>query len=434
MSLGFRKSLFVLPGFLLFPVILSVVIVLYSAYRSIPADLSTTPPSDTREGKWAHDLEVVIQVLSTRHADPFYVADEAEWLASAAALRDDLAVLSDAEITLRLMQLVGKLRDGHTGIALTGLWEALADHQYPITLAQFEDGLFVVRAAYEAESAIGASLVAVNGVDIEEIASRLEDTLYYDSGNSYGRSTSIEGLFTRPARLYLAGIVTELERATFTFRTPEGAVLELTLNAYESIPSGDFKLGRLPQIPLYRTHESDDKDVWFSHLPEHRAVYLQYNDAEVDFFEFTTTSTQALQVALKENAEKFIVDVRNNRGGSDVPFLLFDHRLRQTSLDIYGIMSRYTFSSGFSAIIDLRLSGATIVGQPAGTRPNFFGNVRVTTLPHSGLTLVYPTTLGLAKVQPYGDAPVFMPDVPVALTSAEFFAGRDPYLEAILGD
>ncbi len=426
------KALALLPGFLLFPLLISGGIIGYMASRSLPSDAIVVAPDSTREGRWAQDLDYVVQVLTSRHADAFYVADEADWLAFAADIRENIATLTDEEITFRLMQLVGRVRDGHTGIALTGMWaDLLENYNYPLKLAYFDDGLFVVQAAYEAQPAIGAALIAVNGVSVDEIVTQLDDTLYYDEGNPYGRQTSIEALFARPARLYLGGIVTDLAQATFTFLPDDGETFDLNLNTYDTIPGSDFRgYDRFP-VPVYRTYESEDRAVWFVHLPDSDAVYLQYNDAQVDFFEFVTTATQALQTASQESADKFIIDVRNNRGGSDLPFLLFHYRLQQTSLYVYGIMSRYTFSSGFSVIADLTLSGATIVGQPAGTRPNFFGNVLTSALPNSGLTLVYPTTAGM-KLEDYGDAPLFSPDISVPFTSTDFFAGRDPYLEAIL--
>jgi hypothetical protein len=429
---NFRKALYLLPGLLLFPILVVGGVVGYIASRSLASSVPVVAADATREEQWAQDIDFLVQFLPSNHADAFYVADEEDWFAFAEDIRENIGTLTDDEITFRLMQLVGRVGDGHTGIALTGIGDDLwNDYNYPLRLAYFDDGLFVVQAAYEAQSAIGTSLIAVNGFSVDEIVTRLDDSLYYDEGNQYGRFTSIEALFIRPARLYLGGIVSDLTQATFTFLSADGEEFDLSLNTYETIPDNDFTSDDRFALPVYRTYEREDRDVWFMHLPESDAVYLQYNDAQVDFFEFITTATQAMQTAIREDADKFIIDVRNNRGGSDLPFLLFHYRLQQTSLNVYGIMSRYTFSSGFSVIADLSLSDATIVGQPAGTRPNFFGNVLDSALPNSGLTLFYPTTIGM-KFEEYGDAPLFLPDIPVPFTSADFFAGRDPYLEAIL--
>jgi len=72
---------------------------------------------------------------------------------------------------------------------------------------------------------------------------------------------------------------------------------------------------------------------------------------------------------------------------------------------------------------------ALLVGEPTGGRPNHFGEVKTFTLPYSGLTISYSTNyFRFAK----DDTPSLLPDIPAEPSSADYFAGRDPALEAIL--
>ena len=72
---------------------------------------------------------------------------------------------------------------------------------------------------------------------------------------------------------------------------------------------------------------------------------------------------------------------------------------------------------------------AVFVGEPTPARAdNFRCDCHDFVLPHSGFTLSVPTwwdRLG-------DDRPEIAPDVPMALSSTDFFAGRDPVLDAAL--
>jgi hypothetical protein len=66
-----------------------------------------------------------------------------------------------------------------------------------------------------------------------------------------------------------------------------------------------------------------------------------------------------------------------------------------------------------------------------GGSPNLYGDTRPVRLPASGQTL-YMATRYWERSTP-GDARLTIePDIPVDLTSDDYFAGRDPVLEAIL--
>jgi len=71
------------------------------------------------------------------------------------------------------------------------------------------------------------------------------------------------------------------------------------------------------------------------------------------------------------------------------------------------------------------------VGQPSGGSPNLWGDVETVELPRSGLTArVAALYWQFAR---RGDKRLAVePDIPVALTASDFFAGRDPVLARAL--
>ena len=72
---------------------------------------------------------------------------------------------------------------------------------------------------------------------------------------------------------------------------------------------------------------------------------------------------------------------------------------------------------------------ATLVGGRTQGKPNAYGEIKLFTLPHSHAPVQYSTRLFSFPDFP-GDG--LDPDVPVTVTSADWFAGRDPAIDAIL--
>jgi C-terminal processing protease CtpA/Prc len=96
---------------------------------------------------------------------------------------------------------------------------------------------------------------------------------------------------------------------------------------------------------------------------------------------------------------------------------------------VYAIIGRQTFSSGMLNAVQLRDAGAILVGEETGGKPNSYGEVRSLQLPNSGLSVYYSTKFIQASATT-GDS--LMPAILVPLSSDDFFARRDPVLDAIV--
>jgi len=73
---------------------------------------------------------------------------------------------------------------------------------------------------------------------------------------------------------------------------------------------------------------------------------------------------------------------------------------------------------------------AVLYGEPTGGKPNSYGEVRTFTLPSSKMTVQYSTKYW--HLNKKADPPALAPDVLIELSSADYFAGRDPVMEAVL--
>jgi C-terminal processing protease CtpA/Prc len=129
-----------------------------------------------------------------------------------------------------------------------------------------------------------------------------------------------------------------------------------------------------------------------------------------------------------------IVDLRNNPGGDNhtyVDLLGALIRLSKTKRVVV-IISRVTFSAAENFAVDVeRRARPVFVGEPSGGSPNLYGDTTPTSLPAAGVTLRV-ATIYWQKSTPNDPRIAIDPRVPVALSSSDFFAGRDPVLSAAL--
>jgi C-terminal processing protease CtpA/Prc len=128
-----------------------------------------------------------------------------------------------------------------------------------------------------------------------------------------------------------------------------------------------------------------------------------------------------------------VFDMRYLQGGSGdiaiVETIRDDKRVNRPG-GLTVLIGRENFSAATSvAEFFDRETSAVFVGEPTPARAdNFRCDCHDFTLPHSGFQLSVPTWYDRFN----DDRPEITPDVPMALSSADFFAGRDPVLEAAL--
>jgi hypothetical protein len=90
-----------------------------------------------------------------------------------------------------------------------------------------------------------------------------------------------------------------------------------------------------------------------------------------------------------------------------------------------------TFSAAGNLAADIdRSTRARFFGEPTGGSPNNYGDGQEIQLPALGITVFTATQWVI--VDPSETRLSIDPDVPVPLTAADYFAGRDPVLAAAL--
>jgi C-terminal processing protease CtpA/Prc len=184
-------------------------------------------------------------------------------------------------------------------------------------------------------------------------------------------------------------------------------------------------------LPLFRQRRQEN--YWFTLIPDSRTLYLQYNRCQNAAESFEAMSRRLFQQLDQGQADRLVVDIRLNEGGdSSVDDALIsglrDRPNWRSSGRLFALIGGGTFSSGLWTADDLRKSGAILVGEPTGGKPNHYGQVSTFSLPNSRLRVGYSTRL--FRLLTDSDPPSFMPEVLVEPTIDDLRRGRDPLLDA----
>lgn len=395
-------------------------------------------PADSldRVAGWRHDLAYLVEEARRLHADPDRPAWSPRFEALADSIHDRIPDLSDGEVVLELQRLLVLLDDGHTttypflenrsGVTFPSL---------PVVFNRFDDGYWIVDG--EGEALVGRRVTAIGGLDPDEVLRRLDPYVNKDNAIT---PLWLGIRFYLPGTRYLqaVGATDSLGAATLTVVGPDGAERRVTL------PAGDHAFRRKLRHPSTSPAEPPlwlrevDTNYRTVPLPGMDAVYVSFNQAR-DAEEGPTLAAFANSLRLdleRTGARHLIVDVRHNNGGNAG---LLDPLLRTLvwweqdapGRSIWVLTGRNTFSATqiFIARVE-RWTDAVFVGERSSSSPNFTGEETSVRLPWSGIRGSVSSRHNQVS-DPMDDRPWIDVDLRVPLTAADYFAGRDPVMEAV---
>lgn len=407
---------------------LLLVLVGCSASKTVPETSASAIASATRSAApslsagdaWASDLKRLDEQVRANHVSPFTIHSEAEWKAKLAEIGPKLPDADPDQQFALVANLVGLL-DTHT-------WQTPKDgfHAYEVLFYKFSDGWFTV-AAKDA-SLIGSRLISIGGHPVDEVESTLRPLIPHD--NDMGFLDGVEGALSYVEYLHGAGIVTDPAKPQYVLERADETQVTMDFPAVDEGTWGDeFKIlgdliGDAPEAVARR-----GELVW-TRVDEARRVFL----ASVNDYGDMTAAAAAMTAALDAGkADRVVLDIRYLRGGSG-DFSLFDTIRNDPRVNRKGgltvLMGRENVSVAtlFDYEFDVH-TNALMVGEPTPARAdNFRCDCLDVELKHSGIVVHIPTT-----TTHNGDLrPEIAPDIPMALSSTDFFAGRDPVLDAAL--
>ena len=429
--------------------------------RQAPADfpfrlrrIQTYPKPANRIEAWQQDLDT----LATRFIDvdrSFSPAERAMFLETVAAIRTDLPQLNDAQITTRIAAAVALADNAHTRLYLLRNRQEL--RRLPVRLWWFKDGLFVVRATGEHKQLLGCRVDDINGWDSRQ-ARDLVAPLFAGTP-SWKDYKSVYSL-TSPETLHGVGITPTLDNVEFGLsgcaaagrrrlaplplvKSREAVEAWWDLSPRFRAPGEGWSQVLDPlasRLPLYLRSSDNYR---FEHLPDTGILYFQYNRSGQAAGEKIAAFGERLLAELDKRKPKvFVLDLRFNTGGNlSLAADLMEKLVKRTEgIPRFVITGRATFSAGMSAAAPWRIPGVIFVGEPVGDVLEFWSEGGNIVLPNSGYDAHFANgfhSYSLApcpKATPCHDASVdsFDPHVPATASFADYRAGRDPAMEAIL--
>lgn len=399
-----------------------------------PTTLPTKPPTNVPQPTptvattshpelWQADLQLLENMLPRQHTNAFFTISEAEFKEGIQQLRDTVHTKQDHEIIVGIMQIVARIGDGHTFVE-----RPVHFRTYPLELYWFNDGLHVVHTDKEHQRLRQNRLVQIGDTPIEEAYEQVRTVISHEN-EMWLKAQSTTAL-TTPEILHTLNIVPDLESADFTFEDTAGQrftvqfepdIAETTRVTEES-------------LPLYRQIRNDF--YWYTYQEDTQTLYLQYNRCRNDPAQpFEQFAEEVLTFVDTHPIEHFVIDLRHNLGGdSEVIKPLIDGIIDRPTINqqntLFVITGRHTFSSGMrNALYFKTLTDALLIGEPTGGKPNAYGEVGSFYLPSiANLNISYSTKYFEVMDN---DPPSVMPDIITEMSSEDYFAHRDPVMEAI---
>ncbi len=382
----------------------------------------------------ADDVRLAAQRLREDHPNLFHDLSPAAFDTAV----DELGARADSmgpdELLVALMRLAALpgVRDGHTGIFPLDSANRRELHVYPVRLYTFADGTYVVGQATGSDL-LGARLVAVGGRPLADVIDAVRPLVPRDNDSTL--ALRVPTFLDTAEVLHGLGVAPDVGPLTFTFER-DGVRLdrELTPVNVSEYEAGirDLVHPLIPDaitgaVPAYIRRQG--LAIWSASLAPGRVFYVAYNDATT---RVGPTAVRVQRAAKKPGLRGVVVDLRNNPGGDNTTYGVLLDTLRRVSRTkrVVVLLSRTTFSAAGTFASDLeRAAHPVFVGEPSGSSPNQYGDATTTALPASGLTL-HVARIYWELSTPDDRRVAIEPQVPVPLTSVDFFAGRDTVLAA----
>jgi hypothetical protein len=435
--------------------------------QPIPAQLTRAielPSPGNRLEAWRQDLDFAVTHLY-EYDRSFSAEARVDFLRSMAALNLNLPHDDDDQILAALSRAVALSGNAHTRVRLAPTRYGDFTTEFPIRIWWFQDGPWVVEAAPAFGRAVRCRVIAIEG---HAVSDARREVMQLFAGNQGWADYLTPIYFTCPDLMHGLGLIRSPKAASWTFEDSAGTRFDLRIRATringQAAPTESWQdlspvamtgnrqwpaalAPMTKRLPLYLQHP--ERAYWFTHVRESGLLYFQFNRSESDAVgqSFEAFADSLIAFGRSTPVRTVVVDLRFNSGGNLVVARGFFERLaREEWANLPGrlfvIVGRCTFSAGLYHAAQLKeLTQAVFVGEPVGDRLDFWAEGGQIVLPNSGVAIWYSngfhrySQADYPEYRPYFEqlsVPALALGITAALSSEDYFAGRDPALEAIL--
>jgi uncharacterized protein (TIGR03437 family) len=372
--------------------------------------------------------------------DPYFFAhlDRVQFQRAVDDLNARLSTISDAEFYVGLAQLLAMAGDAHTSLSL------LSGSFFPLQYRWLDDGIFVRSAAADYSRALGAQLVAIGGLPIDQVVQRLATVISHE--NDQGVRSTAERYLRSQLVLEGLDIVPAAPTSDFTFRTLAGSEFTLQIGT-ESPPMLTMPDWSQGAVPNYL--QAQNRYYRLTYSSSNRLLYFKYNLCANMTPTFESFAATLLQILDTNPVDTLAFDFRGNPGGDNMvskPLLDgFQQRLPRLvsnpNFRAYVVFDKGSFSSAVDNAMRLKSPALwpgmdlskviQSIGEPAGQAPEMFGNTVQFNLPGSQMIGWYATKF-FPRPSWIPAGPELVPDIPIRIRSTDYFARFDPVMAAML--
>ena len=393
--------------------------------------------------QWRADLRALADGMPRLHPNLFKWTPRARFDSAVGALDARIPSLNRDEILVEMMKIVSLPADGHTSL-LPLMNPAVGFHRLPLRFYRFSDGLFVKSADPRYASIVGGRVTRIGRLQADS-AYRLAAPLVPRENPMWELALTPE-LLAIPEVLHAIGATSDASGADIVVAKGGTSVTARVLNeglnaatmGHDGGPPFDaafIDAGAAARLPVSRA--ALPRMLGVDWLPDSRVLYVQYN-AVANAHDMTVAQLAARITRMLDSlpVEKLALDIRLNPGGNDFLNRPLTRALIGSKVDqrgkLFVIIGRQTFSAAQLLTNDLeRFTDAIFVGEPTGSRVNFFGDHEVLPLPNSRIPVMVSQLWwqrGDARDVRQWKAPeIFTP-----LSAAQYAAGIDPALDAVI--
>jgi tetratricopeptide (TPR) repeat protein len=360
--------------------------------------------------------------------------------AAVSSLDARIPTLSRDQIVVEITRIVAMIGDGHTYVELQPAPTSV--RHYPVKFYWFPDGIYVLQADKRYSTAVGGRVVKLGRVSAQEAYEQVSKIAPHDNQSQVKWMTP----FYMSLAEILDGLrlVDDMEAVPLTVEK-NGVQTTVTLRPETGFAESEsFTLpagwvdARDPAAPTPFWLKQPDNNYWFEFLAASRTLYVQFNavaqkhDETIEAF-----FKRVMAFADSHPVDRFVLDERLNGGGNNYLLRPIIHGfIRSDTVNqpgkLFTIIGRQTFSAAMNCVDRMKLNTNTLfVGEPTASSPNQYGDNAPVVLPNSQLT-VRLSTLWWQDMDPRDKRVWQAPDLSTELTFADYRAGRDPAMEAIL--
>lgn len=393
--------------------------------------------------QWQEDLKFLQEEVHQEYPFLFKKITAEEFDASVDELYKAIPTMADHEVFAGLTRIISSFKYGHTRMGFRDSPVKLS--QLPIAMYQFSDGMYVQGVHRDYPDALGAKVVAIEGMPIDKVMEAIYPLVPSENDQFFKAYGVLYA--TSPEFLHAQGVTDALKKSIQFTLEKEGKEFRLLINAgdFMAMPLeyGYMKAGEdwlqvrdSSMTPLYL--KNLDKIYYYEYLPEQKTVFVRQSQIQDDPSEdIPTFYAKVFDFIENNDVEKMILDVRLNGGGNNyknkpvVTGIVRTEKINQPG-KLFVIIGRRTFSACQNLINELsNYTNAIFVGEPSSENINFYGDNREVQLPNTKIKTYLSFAWWQDKPQWEG-GPWTAPHVAIESSFAQYKNNEDPVLDAAL--